>query len=431
MFRATSSDFQTASGAFSRRHISPATYPIENKGYNSYTPMPNSTHVPNQLYGYSLQFTECLSVLVDAGVGDSVNVEVLDDVALVSEGGSTGLIQAKAGTGANPISDGALELWKSIRNWIDQINAKEIDAKSSTFTLYVGASHKGKLCELMSVAQTPSEVKEVLKRIEAKFFTPTTRKFRKGLGKEVREQLEVVLDVRNRAHLVQIVSRFTYRHGTGNSYADLRSKFAKMAIQESLIELVMERMAGWTKQRIDEAIEAGQSPVITVVDFRKELASFHAKLIHQPYLQRFTEEMVVVDHIQHAGRMYYRQLNLIEADDTELMEAVGNYLSARAHAIRYVREGIINETSFEEYATELRALWVLLKKKWELQGTTNGDVHFGKSLLNDCSLQKTKLEGGDAPMFFMCGCFHELSDQLEIGWHPKFLQLLGGADATV
>src|SRR5580698_7372287 len=47
-------------------------YPVENKQYNSCSPMPSSTHVPNQLHGYSLQFTECVSVLVDAAIGDSV-----------------------------------------------------------------------------------------------------------------------------------------------------------------------------------------------------------------------------------------------------------------------------------------------------------------------------------------------------------------------
>jgi hypothetical protein len=73
--------------------------------------MADKTHVPKQLHGYSLQFTECLSVLLDAGLDEFVSVEVLDDVALSSEG-KTSLIQTKAGTGANPVSDGAVELWK-------------------------------------------------------------------------------------------------------------------------------------------------------------------------------------------------------------------------------------------------------------------------------------------------------------------------------
>jgi hypothetical protein len=406
-------------------------YPVENKQYNSCSPMPSSTHVPNQLHGYSLQFTECVSVLVDAAIGDSVSVEVLDDVALRSEGGKTGLIQTKAGTGANPISDGALEMWKSFRNWIDQINAKEIDPNKSTFTLYVGAFHKGKLCSLMSAARTTAEVDDALKKIEAKFITPATKKFRKELGKEIREQVEVVLDPKNRKQLALIVSKFDYRHGSGDSYVDLRSKFAKMAIQDSLLDLVMDRMAGWTKRCIDNAIENGKPPIVEVKDFREELNSYHVKLINQPFLERFTEETLVTDHAQHSWKLYYRQLTLIEADSTELMEAVGNYLSARAHAVRYVREGIINETSLPDYAKELNTLWMNLKKKWELQATTKGDVHFGKSLLNDCSLQKTKLQGGDVPTFFMCGCFHELANHLEIGWHPKFLELLGGGNAAL
>jgi hypothetical protein len=129
--------------------------------------------------------------------------------------------------------------------------------------------------------------------------------------------------------------------------------------------------------------------------------------------------------------MYYRQLVLIEAEQTELMEAVGNYLAASANAVRYQQAGLVNETSLQEYSDELRTLWTNLRKKLELQGTTKGDVHFGKSLLIDCYLQKTKLQGSEVPTSFMCGSFHSLADDLEIGWHPKFRGLLGGGDGSV
>src|SRR5580698_4273570 len=203
--------------------------------------MARSTHVPQQLHGYSLQFTECLSVLTDANVGDSVSVEVLDDVALHSEGGKTALIQAKAGLGANPVSDGSVELWKSIRNWIDQINEKAIDPNHTTFTLYVGAAQKGKLCSIMSAAKSAAEVDLAINKIEERFLTPTTKKPRKQLGMGIKEQIEVILKPENRKPLALIISRFDYRHGSGTSYDDLRGRFAKMAIQDSLLELVMDR----------------------------------------------------------------------------------------------------------------------------------------------------------------------------------------------
>jgi len=392
--------------------------------------MANKTHVPKQLHGYSLQFTECLSVLLDAGLDDFVSVEVLDDVALSSEGTIT-LIQTKAGTGANPVSDGAVELWKTIRNWIDQINNGEIDPLHSTFTLYVGASHKGNLCSAMNAAKNSAEIGAVIQKIRSKFVTPATKRLKRTLGKEIRQQIQVVLDQTNRAQLELIISRFDYRSGSAESYADLQSRFSKMAVQDSLLELMMDRMAGWVKRQIDTAIEMGKDAIISVEDFRKELISYHVKLINQPFLERFAHEVPKAEYEEHKSRIYYRQLILIEADDNELMEAVGYYLSACAHAVRYCREGIINSASLDEYAADLRTLWTQLKKKWELQGSTKGDVHFGKSLLNDCSLQRTKIQGGDVPTSFMCGSFHGLADELEIGWHPKYLQLLRGTDGAV
>jgi hypothetical protein len=283
----------------------------------------------------------------------------------------------------------------------------------------------------MSVAKHRAEIDAVIKRIESRFLTRTTKKLKRELGKEIRQQIEVVLDQKNRTQLELIISRFDYRHGSANSYADLQARFSKMAIQESLLEMMMDQMAGWVKRRIDTAIEKDDDAIISVEDFRKELTSYHVKLINQPYLERFAYEVPKEELGEHASRIYYRQLILIEADDNELMEAVGNYLSALAHAVRYCRNGIINRASLDEYAADLRTLWSQLRKKWELQGNTKGDVHFGKSLLNDCSLQKTKLQGGDVPTCFMCGSFHGLADELEIGWHPKYLQLLKGTDATV
>jgi len=220
--------------------------------------MVRSAQVPKQLHGYSLQFIECLSRLLDAGLNEFVSVEVLDDVALHSEGQTTTLIQTKAGLGENPVSDGSVELWKTFRNWIDQANFGAINPKLTVFTLYVGAPQKGKLCSFMSDAQTEGQVNQGIALIESKFLT-SAKKFRRNLGEDIREQLSVVLDAQNRKHLEQIILRFHYRHGSGESYQDLRDKFSKMAIQDSLIEPVMERMAGWVKRLLDEAIEADQN----------------------------------------------------------------------------------------------------------------------------------------------------------------------------
>jgi hypothetical protein len=106
-----------------------------------------------------------------------------------------------------------------------------------------------------------------------------------------------------------------------------------------------------------------------VADFRDELKSFHVRLINHAFLDWFTNGDPAEEMAEYSLRVYYWQLVLIEAEQTELMEAVGNYLAASANAVRYQQAGLVNETSLQEYSDELRTLWTHLRKKLELQGT--------------------------------------------------------------
>jgi hypothetical protein len=81
-----------------------------------------SAQVPKQLYGYSLQFTECVRALLEAKGGSRVSVGVFEDVGVQDDGVETDAIQVKSGSGANPLTDNSIDLWKTIRNWIDQCN---------------------------------------------------------------------------------------------------------------------------------------------------------------------------------------------------------------------------------------------------------------------------------------------------------------------
>jgi len=72
-----------------------------------------SQHVPNQYYGYSLQCTHCVSLLLDAVAGSYVSVEVMDDVAVEDPEGEVEAVQVKSALKTNPISNRSIELWKT------------------------------------------------------------------------------------------------------------------------------------------------------------------------------------------------------------------------------------------------------------------------------------------------------------------------------
>jgi len=58
--------------------------------------------VPKQYYGYSLQCTECVNLLLDSAPGSVVSVEVFEDVGVTEPNGKVKAVQTKSGSGTNP-----------------------------------------------------------------------------------------------------------------------------------------------------------------------------------------------------------------------------------------------------------------------------------------------------------------------------------------
>jgi len=126
--------------------------------------------VPKQYYGYSLQCTECVSLLLDSAPSSVVSLEVFEDAGVTSPDGKVKAVQTKAGSGANPVSDGAVDLWKTLRNWIDQVKAGALIASQTQFEIFVNSKAKGKFCTAMSEANSPAAIAAVILSVRKKFL---------------------------------------------------------------------------------------------------------------------------------------------------------------------------------------------------------------------------------------------------------------------
>lgn len=383
-----------------------------------------SSQVPKQYYGYSLQCTECVSVVLDAEPEGVVSLEVFEDVGLKGAGGEMLAMQTKAGTGANPVSDSSVELWKTIRNWIDQVTAGTISVRKCRFELYVSTRKKGKLCSEMSAAASPAEVQLAIDSVKTAFLNKRTGKMKPSVGTELRAQLEVVLDPAKEDILRGIIARFGFKSGNGSSYDDLKSKLEKSFIDPDIIADVLIYGLGWVKKTLDERIEKDLPAIVDVDAFRSEISSFRNKLKSRQYLPSFAGTPSGAEIEQSKLARYVRQLEFIEADDDEVYEAITDFLTAKANAVEYARRNLINKDSLSELAEDLKAIWTNLRKKLQLEGNSKSDVHFGQLLANACLGHRATLEGLAVPHRFTPGCFHKLADAPEIGWHPKYEQLL-------
>jgi hypothetical protein len=378
---------------------------------------------------------------LDADPGSNVSLECFEDVGLTSVDGTQKATQVKAGTGANPISDSAEDLWKTFRNWIDQVKAKEIEPATTLFEIYVGSKAKGKLCQAMSDAQSPQEIASAIDSIKKTFEDKRAKKPRLSktskptkatlnkLGLGLEKQLAIVLDPANEKSFSQIIKNFTYRSGSGHSFHDLMVKLQKCLVDDSIADVVLLYALGWTKKTLEEAIEQDKPPVISVDAFRKELVSylklFAAKLILPALAEIPTESQISADTV----RPYVQQLKIIDARDEDLTEAIIDYLMTKANVTQYAKRNLINGSSLTEYDASLKRIWKNLHKNLELEGNSRDPIHFGQRLANKCLSEKEKLQGLAVPSNFTAGCFHSLADKLKIGWHQNYEAVLAKGKA--
>lgn len=77
----------------------------------------SNTHVPDKVYAYMIQSHHMLYELLNCEKGDSVSVEVFDDVGVEHPDGSRDAIQLKSAlSNRNPVSNKAIDLWKTMYN---------------------------------------------------------------------------------------------------------------------------------------------------------------------------------------------------------------------------------------------------------------------------------------------------------------------------
>ena len=81
-----------------------------------------------------IQSHHMLYELLNCEKGDSVSVEVFDDVGVEHPDGSRDAIQLKSAlSNRNPVSNKAIDLWKTMYNWMLSAETGELDPENTKY----------------------------------------------------------------------------------------------------------------------------------------------------------------------------------------------------------------------------------------------------------------------------------------------------------
>jgi hypothetical protein len=387
-----------------------------------------SPHVPSQYYGYSLQCTHCVYLLLDAMPGARISVEVLEDVAVEDLSGEVEAVQLKSAAKSNPISNNSLDLWKTFANWISAVKSNELEVDKTIFHLRLGRPRSGTICKSFAVASTLQDAAVAIESATDEFYT-TNGNFRKSVPEGIREAIKTVFAAACAELMQKIVMHFQLSFGTGYAYEELLNHIRTKFIDEDIAEDVLLHALGWVKKEIDHAIEHDEPPFIAVDEFRTEISAYRDRLKARSYLPSFAGPPSLEQVELHKLRVFVKQLNLVDFSEEQILSGITDFLSARTNRVEYARRGYVHSESFTEFQGALKSLWKNHRDEVELNQTEK-EVTRGKRLAFRCLRENLRLQGIEVPADFLRGCFHSLADIPSIGWHPRYKTLLKSGEAS-
>ncbi len=379
-----------------------------------------SIHVPGQYLGFSLQASRFLFRLLEADDDWQVSLEVFEDVGAESSEGQRIAEQVKSTHGGNPVSDSAVELWKTLSNWIDSVERGELDPEKTVFEIYVSQPKSGEIVQSFANAKTIKEAQLALKRAKTKLWgKPPTYKLKRGIAASIRKYLNKVFTA-DMTTVSKIIQQFHLERGSGSPHSDLKKLFKKFLIPDEIQDDTLQHALGWVKQQTDILLEHEKLAIISVNTFRKEIISFVRKHDNRTILTSFAKNPGPEEIAAGRLKTYVRQLEFIDADDDKKIEAIIDFLKASVDRTHWSVKGLVHESSFHEFEHDLVKVWENLKTKVDIHLRDRKEVERGQALYADCSLHRSKLEGLETPSHFTPGSFHALADRESVGWHPDY-----------
>ena len=378
-----------------------------------------SSSAEGQYLGYSLQLGRLLALLLEGRELTAVALEYLGDVSVESKGGLSRIEEHKSRTSqANPISDRAIDLWKTIRNWMNLVEGG-IDPGKTEFHLHINRQFPSRFAEKFHEARDPLEIRGLVNDV-VEFFEQAPP------GEALARFVVPVLDQSRRTTLYKILQAFQLSYGSGSSKEDLLDLLRRTVVPEEYITDVLQSLLGWLKLVTDTQLEQNDAAVVSVMEFRTELRATVRKLDRQTVLNSYSLAPTAPEvEKELQSRTFVRQLDLVDETDVLKLRAVRDYLKARSDRIHWANRSLVHRSDFEDLESDLAAVWSSKKATVSIRDGERPEADQGRLLLHDCLQHRCRVKGMETPSYFAAGSFHSLADEQTVGWHPRYLEILG------
>lgn len=386
-----------------------------------------NTHVPDKVYAYMIQIHHMLYELVDCHHGDSVSIEVLDDNGVVRENGTVDAIQIKSATSErNSVSDKAVDLWKTLYNWLMSVKACEVEVENTKFRLFITVNKSGEIVSSFSKAMSTEEAEEAWEFARSKFYDENNEE--KNINDAYGTYVRAFFNDDNRESAIKIIKNFHIEVCKQKYSATIREKLRGYIGQDDLFEVLYKGLLGWANDVVSECVENHRPIVVAWERFQKEYRQLFRECNQKYALPSLfcTPSTEEIEGELKKGQYYIAQLELIDAEFYDKLEAANDFLCAATDRMQWGKTGMVSSKQFKDYDIKLKRNWNNKRRIVKSENVQRTDEEKGYRLYSCCADGKVEMDNYEVPDSFYMGCMHALSDKRDIGWHPNFKKILGG-----
>lgn len=394
--------------------------------------MCNNTHAVGQMQGYMLQVRHMLFELISLD-DIIVSIEKLDDVAVELTSGAVIVEQLKSVTSdGNPATDRSVVFWKTLYNWFNYVKDGSLAVDKTIFRMVVVSNHKLGVGDIADHFHRSIRKEDALKALNAAKLKIWGKDdvLRNKVPDSYRAYLDVLFSPANEDLVAQIISRVELDIHENDYDEKLVKKFSGQSIPPEFADNLLVYMLGWVTEETNNYIKEGLPAIITSIDYRKALVAQCRMYNQQNAIPALSRE-ITPDEARtevESQDVYIRQLDLIQMDFDDKLDAASDYLQTKAEATIRAEKGYITTQSSKDYNDKICRIWKSKRKQLMLLSSCP-DALKGQQLYAQMVEISIQVDSS-LPSFFGSGTLHTLANKPyedpEIGWHPNYKELLKG-----
>jgi hypothetical protein len=382
-------------------------------------------------YIYQIRYGLLLSLKKMREVDDPddcfVSIETIDDVAFEKSGTPEELLQTKYHSKPGNITDKSPDIWKTIRVWVEAFKSERLDFKKASLFL---VTTEAIVPETLAYFLSNSRGRNTEKAHE--LMCAITQDNPSHKNKHAFELFRSISDVeqKNLCEAIFVIDR-TERLVEIEKHLENNLRGYAHSAQ---LKAFLNRLEGkWFSMAIS-ALETGNGRVslgqiVNVIDdIREQFLPFN---LPDDYS---TAEVDVATLIQEEHD-FINQMKMFGAGERLIKKAVLDFFRACEQRARWANDGLLNPGELVNYLRKL-------EEEWEFNiGIVEAEI----SIVDEISKKRLALEvfkkclnEGAIPIrphfsesYVARGSYHHLADELVIGWHPDFKQLLANKSKLV